>query len=200
MSGDVDMDMLSQSTLSWEGGAEGEDLAHLADPLTEYSLDDSDSDANDFQEPDSDANDFQEPQVRHGKLKWRDLGDFDRVTSVSSAQSAAASLAKAQPDAGADTALVTTFSIYGDRAVFVVASWVSQPARVNLTIDWPGLGLAPGSGLKVSAPAVEGWQHAVELGDGAAAPSFDLYHRRVISSDISMSSKGGLIVVASKVV
>ena len=83
-------------------------------------------------------------------------------------------------------ALVTTFSIHQERAVFVVASWASQPARITLEIDWEGLGLSPGSGLKVEAPAVVGWQAAAELGNGTVAPAFEL------------PAKGGLFVVASR--
>lgn len=93
-------------------------------------------------------------------------------------------LSKAQP--GTATALVTTFSLFEERAVFVVASWAPQTVRVTLTIDWRGLGLAPGAGLKVTAPAVEGWQNAMDLGNGTAAPSFEL------------PPKGGLIIVACK--
>lgn len=112
----------------------------------------------------------------------------NNVTNVAATKAGAAALTKAQLDASANTALVTTFSLYGERAVFVVASWASQTARVNLTIDWQGLGLAPGSSLEVGAPPLEGWQNAVQLGDGTTMPSFEL------------PAKSGLIVVASKVV
>jgi hypothetical protein len=107
-------------------------------------------------------------QSGSGELAW----EYDAV------------LSKAQP--GTATALVTTFSLFEERAVFVVASWAPQTVRVTLTIDWRGLGLAPGAGLKVTAPAVEGWQNAMDLGNGTAAPSFEL------------PPKGGLIIVACK--
>ena len=101
-------------------------------------------------------------------------------------QGVAAGLTSSAPPPASTPALVTTFSIYEERAIFVVASWAEHPVRATLTVDWAGLGLEPGPGLKVEAPAVAGWQAALELGNGTAAPSFEL------------PAKGGLFVVASK--
>ena len=81
---------------------------------------------------------------------------------------------------------MTTFSVFNDRALFVVASWASSPANITLNVDWASLGLTPGPGLKVSAPAAAGWQAEMALGDGTAAPVF------------GVPAGGGLTVVASK--
>ena len=85
------------------------------------------------------------------------------------------------------TALVTTFSVFNDRALFVVASWAPSSVNITLNVDWASLGLTPGPGLKVSAPAVAGWQAEMALGDGTAAPVF------------GVPAGGGLMVVASKI-
>ena len=35
--------------------------------------------------------------------------------------------------------LVTVFSVYKDRALFVVSSWMNATANVTLDVDWPAL-------------------------------------------------------------
>ena len=95
--------------------------------------------------------------------------------------------AAAEDQSSNSTALVTTFSVFNDRALFVVASWAPSPANkcFALNVDWASLGLTPGPGLKVSAPAAAGWQAEMALGDGTAAPVF------------GVPAGGGLTVVAS---
>ena len=101
---------------------------------------------------------------------------------------ASTALGKGQPcAAGSCEALVTVFSVFADRALLVVASWAPEPANITLKVDWSSLGLTPGSGLHVRAPAVAGWQAAAELGDGSVAPTF------------AVPAGGGLMVVASHV-
>ena len=92
-------------------------------------------------------------------------------TPDSGTQSVATS-ADASPPWGAPNVLVTTFSVYGDRALLVVASFLPQSAFVALEIDWDELGLSPRDGVRIEAPAVYLWQNHTDLGNGLAAPKF----------------------------
>ena len=115
------------------------------------------------------------------------------------------------PSPAPPKALVTVFSVYKDRAMFVIASWANTPVNVTLDVDWVSLGLTPGSGLKVSfqlsvcfctlfadiklwllfhqveAPTIDHWQVAMQLGDGTTVPTF------------GVQASGGMIVVAKQV-
>jgi hypothetical protein len=62
-----------------------------------------------------------------------------------------------KPTGGACDVLVTTFSVFGKRALLTIASWCECPPKAstkfNLSIDWDALGLSNAT-TKVTAPSV----------------------------------------------
>ena len=67
---------------------------------------------------------------------------------------------------GSADVLASSYVIKGRKTLVAVASWAATTSSITLDIHWETLGLAPGTVISVTAPAIEGFQPARSWGVG----------------------------------
>ena len=69
---------------------------------------------------------------------------------------------------GRSDVLATCF-VGAGRTMVALASWAAEPVTVRLAVDWRALGL-DGSRVRITAPAIEGYQRGAAFGPGDPIP------------------------------